>query len=140
MRAGRLRRTLQTMEFAMKKLILIIALGLGLGSVSAFAQDYRYEDRSAYAHPRGGRVGYEVNHVNRMLAHVQWQLRRYGGGWFLRREVAHISGEVNHINWEYRTGNFRWYRLQREIEHVHSELHSVEQRLRVRSGDYYRWR
>ena len=123
----------------MKKLLLIIVLGLGLGSVSAFAYDYRDDNRYSQAYHRVDRAGYEVNHINRMLSHVRLQLSRYGGGWYLRREVAHISGEVNHINWEYRSGNFRWYHLQREIEHVHAELHSVEVRLHVRSGDFYRW-
>jgi hypothetical protein len=32
----------------MKKLILLIVLGLGVGSVSAFAYDSRYENRAAY--------------------------------------------------------------------------------------------
>jgi hypothetical protein len=43
------------MEFAMKKLVLVIVLGLSLGSVSAFAYDYRYDNRTAYVSP--GRSG-----------------------------------------------------------------------------------
>src|SRR5256885_746920 len=35
------------MEFAMKKLILAVVLGLSLGSVSAFAYDSRYDNRGA---------------------------------------------------------------------------------------------
>ena len=40
MRERQLRRILQTMEVGMKKLILIVVLGLTLGSAAAFARDY----------------------------------------------------------------------------------------------------
>jgi hypothetical protein len=36
------------MEFAMKKLILVMALGLSLGSASAFAYEYGQDNRTAY--------------------------------------------------------------------------------------------
>ncbi len=48
MSASRLRRTLQIMAFAMKKLILVIALGLTLAGAPAFAYDYRYDNRATY--------------------------------------------------------------------------------------------
>jgi hypothetical protein len=126
------------MEFAMKKLILIIALGLGLGSISAFAHEYdvqRWDHRSG----RHNEAESQINHVNRMLAHIQGRMARYGADWRTRREVRHISSEVNRVNWKYRTGNFDWYRLRREIEHIHNELHHVELRLQFRANDYYRW-
>lgn len=94
MRAGQLRRTLQTMEFAMKKLILVIALGLSLGSVSAFAYDYRYDNRAAYGSPERNGLGWRIDRLNRMLAHVRWEVGRYRGDWRLRREVDRISGDV----------------------------------------------
>src|SRR5438552_10902874 len=141
MSAGRLRRTLQLMAFTMKKLILVIMLGLSLGSVSAFAQEeeYGYDQRSHYEPARQSQAAYQINHINRMLAHVQRQMARYGADWRTRREVRHISGEVNHVNWEYQTRRFGGYHLRREIEHIHNELHRVELRLRFRPNDYYRW-
>jgi hypothetical protein len=126
------------MEFAMKKLILIIALGLGVGSFSAFAHEYD-DQRSDYRSVRHDEGAGEINHINRMLAHVQGQMARYGADWRTRREVRHISGEVNHVNSEYQTGRFGWYHLRGEIEHIHNELHNVELRLRFRPNDYYRW-
>jgi uncharacterized ferredoxin-like protein len=48
MRGDVLRRTPQIMEFAMKKLILVMALGLSLGSASAFAYEYGQDNRTAY--------------------------------------------------------------------------------------------
>jgi hypothetical protein len=129
------------MELAMKKLILMIALGLGLGSVSAFAHEdeYGYDQRSSYAPARHNEAGYEINHINRMFAHVRSQMARYGADWRTRREVGHISRELQHVNWEYQTGRFGWYHLRSEIEHIHNELHNVELRLRFRPNDYYRW-
>jgi hypothetical protein len=121
--------------------MLIIGLGLALGSASAFAHEdeYSYDQRSQYMPVRHNQTAYEINHINRMLAHVQRQMARYGADWRTRRLVRHISGEVNHVNWEYQTGRFSWYHLHDEIEHIHSELHNVELRLQFRQRDYYRW-
>lgn len=72
MSAGRLRRTLQIMEFAMKKLILVIALGLTLAGAPAFA----YDNRATYVSPGRSGLDWRINRLNRMLAHVRWQLSR----------------------------------------------------------------
>src|SRR5205814_5172918 len=62
--------------FEMKKLVLIFALGLGLASASTYG--YQHEDeRGAYSHDNRDAMERHVNHVNRMLEHVRWQLRRY---------------------------------------------------------------
>ena len=125
----------------MKKLGLIIALGLGFASASAFAyerQSNQYEDRGASTTERGDRLDWQVNHMNRMLAHVRWELSRYRGDWRLRREVERISGEVSRVNWRYRRGYETW-RLRREVDSLRSELHQIEVRLHARGGDYYRW-
>lgn len=125
----------------MKKLILTVVLGLGLGSVSAFAHEDEYGDdqRSQYMPVRHNQTAYEINHINRMFAHVRWQASRYGADWWTRRQIRHVSRELNHVNWEYQTGRFSWYHLRGEIEHIHNELHNIELRLRVRPHDYYRW-
>src|SRR5437660_12073063 len=98
MRVGRLRRTLQTMEFAMKKLILVVALGLSLGAASAFAYDYRNETRVAYVSPRRNGLDSRVERLNRMLSHDRGEVSRYRGDWPLRRGVDRISSEVNRSN------------------------------------------
>src|SRR5947199_10770057 len=111
------------MEFAMKKLILVIVLGLSLGSVSAFAQEeeYGYDQRSHYEPARHNQAAYQINHINRMLAHVQRQMARYGADWRTRREVRHISGEVNHVNWEYQTRRFSRYHPRRTSQPTHND-------------------
>src|SRR5205085_9007625 len=136
------------MEFAMKKLILVIVLGLSLGSVSAFAyesrdsryddHDSRYDNRPAYASQERGGLDWRINRLNRMLSHVRWELSRYRGDWHLRREVERISVEVNRVNWRYRHGFDSW-RLRRQVDSLRAELHQIEVRLHVRGGDYYRW-
>src|SRR5207237_2621395 len=102
------------MEFAMKKLILVIVLGLSLGSVSAFAQEeeYGYDQRSHYEPARQNQAAYQINHINRMLAHVQRQMARYGADWRTRREVRHISGEGNQVNWAYPSHRCGWSHLR----------------------------
>ena len=126
------------MEFAMKKLILVIVLGLSLGSASAFAYDSRYDNRPAYVSQERGGLDWRINRLNRMLQHVRWELSRYRGDWRLRREVERISSEVNRVNWRYRHG-FEGWRLRRQVDSLRAELHQIEMRLHVRGGDYYRW-
>jgi len=126
------------MEFIMKKLALIIALGLSLGSVSAFAYDYRYDNHVAYVSPGRNGLDWRIDRLNRMLAHVRWEVSRYRGDWRLRREVDRISGDVRRVDWRYRHGFDSW-RLRREIDSLRSELHQIEVRLHNHYGDYYRW-
>ena len=122
----------------MKKLTLIIALGLSLVSASAFAYDSHYEGRYAYVSPGRSGLDWRIDRLNRMLSHVRWELSRYRGDWRLRREVERISGDVNRVNWRYRRG-YETARLRGEIDGLRSELHQIEVRLHVRGGDYYRW-
>lgn len=123
----------------MKKLGLIITLSLGMISTAALAAEYR-EDRAAYSSERhGDRLEYQINKMNRMLTHVQWELRRYGASWRLRRDVSAISRESDRINWRYRHNQFERFRMGREVESVRDRLHNIEVRLRVRGGDFFRW-
>jgi len=122
----------------MKKLALIIGLGLSLGSVSAFAYDYRSDNHVAYVSPGRNGLDWRVDRLNRMLAHVRWEVSRYRGDWRLRREVDRISGDVRRVDWRYRHGFDSW-RLRREIARLRSELHQIEVRLHNHYGDYYRW-
>ena len=138
MRAGRLRRILQTKKFAMKKLTLIIALGLSLVTVSAFGYEYRSENRYAYVSPGRNGLDSRIDRLNRMLSHVRWELSRYRGDWRLRREVERISADVNRVNWRYRRGYNTW-QLRQEIDSLRYQLRQIEERLHVRGGDYYRW-
>src|SRR5437773_10900443 len=122
------------MEFTMKKLALIIALGLSLGSVSALAYDYRYDNHTAYVSPGRNGLNWRVERLNRMLSHVRWEVSRYRGDWRLRREVERISSEVNRVNWRYQRGHDTW-RLRREVDSLRAQLRNIEARLHVRSGD-----
>ena len=122
----------------MKKLTLLLAMGLSLITASAFAYDYRHDTREAYVTPGRNGIDVRIDRLNRMLTHVRWQLNRYRGDWRLRREVDRISSDVNRVNARYRRGYDTW-RLRREIDSLREQLHQIEVRLRVRSGDYYRW-
>jgi hypothetical protein len=82
------------MEFAMKKLIFVMALGLSLGSASAFAYEYGQDNRTAYVSPGRNGLDWRIDRLNRMLSHVGWELSRYRGDWRLRREVDRISGDA----------------------------------------------
>ena len=123
----------------MKKLTLIVlALVLSFGGASAFAYDYRHEDRTGYVAFGRRDLDSRVDRLNRMLTHVRWELSRYRGNGYLRREVARISSDVNRVNWRYRHG-YDSYRLRNEIDSLRRELRRIEERLHTHRGDYYRW-
>jgi hypothetical protein len=122
----------------MKKLVLFVIALVALSGVSAFAYDYRYDNRTAYVNFGRNGLDWRVDRLNRMLAHVRWEVNRYRGDWRLRREVDRVSAEVNRVNWRYRHGYDTW-RLRREIDSLRAELRQIEVRLHVRGGDYYRW-
>jgi hypothetical protein len=120
----------------MKKFILVIVFGLSLGSASAFAYDSRYDNHTAYVSRGRSGLDWRIGRLNRMLAHVRWEVSRYRGDWRLRREVERISAEVNRVNWRYRHGFDSW-RLRREVDSLRAQLHNIE--VRLHSRDYYRW-
>jgi hypothetical protein len=124
----------------MKKLLLIITLGVGVAGTSAFARDYDRDDRSSNRHFAllSHDVGPRVDHLNQMLEHVRGEARQYRIDGRLRRELDHVSSEVERVNSLYRNG-FDTLRLSRKIDNVRSELHRVEVRLHARNSDWYRW-
>ena len=124
----------------MKKLGVIVVLGLGLISTSMFAERDQYGDeRAAYSTNRHDSLEYQIHHLQRMLSHVRWQIREYRANWRIRREVEDISREVNRVTWKFRHGDYNRFRLRRQVERLHDRLHAVEDTLHVRSRDYYRW-
>jgi hypothetical protein len=120
----------------MKKLTLLIAVVMGLGSVSAFAYDYRHDNRTGYVAFNRRGLDARVERLNRMLSHVQSELNRYRGTWRIRRDVERISAEVSRVNWRYRRG-YDSSRLRYEIDSLRAQLHNIE--VRLNSRDYYRW-
>jgi len=124
----------------MKTGILVIALALALSGTAAFAQQSdRDYHRVAYSTSRRDSLERQVNHVNRMLEHVRWQVRHYRADWRIRRNVQQISNEVDRLNHRFRGGDYDRRRLRSDVDRLHDRLHGIEQQLHVRSHDYYRW-
>ena len=125
----------------MKKLILLLVVGISLGSSAVFATEYNSSNyrRAAYAYNHGGRLDRQIDQLQRTLSKVRWQMRqiRYRVDWRIRREVQDISGDVNRLNWKYRSGDYNSYRLRREIERLRDRLENVQERLRARTTDPY---
>lgn len=127
----------------MKKLILAAAVLVGMaGAASAQWNDEtprpRYEQRGWFG---GGswRAAHELDHLNRMLSHVRWEVRQYGAGWRTRSELNSLTARVADVNARYRSGRVdpRW--LRGRIEYLHNELHGIEIRLHARPQHFYRW-
>jgi hypothetical protein len=129
-------------RFEMKKLtfVILMILGLSVGSPRLFAHDYESENRSDYQTVRWDRLDSEINHLNRMLGHVRWELGRYNAGRQIRHDYARIRREADQVNWKFQHGGDDRRQLRREVARLHADLHSLEIQLRVRTWDYYRWR
>jgi hypothetical protein len=130
----------------MKKfsLMLLIAFGVGGLSASALGYDYENQERSEYSQVawpwEGGGLQWQINHLNRMVGHVRWELSRYHGDSRVRREFAQIRREVDHVNWQYRNGHHDQRQLRAEIDRIRFRLHDLEGRMHVRRNDFYNWR
>jgi chromosome segregation ATPase len=114
----------------MKKSVLIVALGLGLGSIApAFAyDDGHHNDRVAYV-SRHGQLDDRINQVDRQLDRVRFELRRRGAGWQLKREVSSLSRQLDRIKFRYRSGRSDRNRLARELEDIRRDLDRIQDRL-----------
>lgn len=119
---------------------MLMALGWSVGSVDLSARDYEYDNRSNYRPVRWDRLDSEINHLNRMLGHVRWEIGRYRANWQIRHEYARIRQEADRVNWRFQHGGYDRRQLRREIARLHSDLHNLEIQLHARSWDYYPWR
>ena len=124
----------------MKVVTLAVAAVLGVSGATAFAYDYRNDERHvAYYSTSRDSLERRIDHLNRMLNHVRWELRRYHAGWQTRRDVDDIGRQVDRVNSRFRHGTFRRSGLSQEVDRLRDRLRAVEERLHVRRGDYYRW-
>lgn len=118
--------------------VLIIAVG-SLVPAGALADSNR-GNMSLAMFEWGGGIEPHVNHLNRMVGHVRWQLSRYHGDASVRREFADIRRDVDRVNWAYKNGKYDRRKLRGEIDALHARLHQLEDRMHVRKNDYYNWR
>jgi hypothetical protein len=87
------------------------------------------------------RLRRQVDHLNRMLDHVRAEMRTYGANGRIMAHYEHIRAEAWQLRSDFRRG-VQYYdrrRLRAQIEHMHAELHDIEQQLHVRADRYYRW-
>ena len=120
--------------------ILLIASSLAMGGVPAQAHQNRDNARSTYLWMRWGNLDEPVNHLNRMVGHVRWQLTRYHPDSSVRRDFAQIRREVDQVNVRFRSGHYDRRQMKTGIDRLHDRLHQLEERLHVRATDYYPWR
>ena len=127
-----------------KNILAVVLTSLALVGFNQFATAHQEdEDHPRHEdHEGGGRLAYEVNHLNQMLGHVQRELRRYGADRHIWSEYQHVRAEARQLNNQFNRGEqvYNRRRLRAEIEHMHGELHHIEQELHVRAEEWYRWR
>lgn len=126
----------------MKKLFILLLIGATSCLGTMFAQNYdaNRDGRLSMAWVHGYDVQSHINHLNRMVGQVRWQLTRYHPNSAIRSDFAEIRRDVDHVNWRFRNGRYDRSQLRREIDSLHDRLHRLEVRMRVRSSDYYIWR
>jgi hypothetical protein len=115
---------------------------LAAGTVASQAREVeqRESDRGTYAWWSWGGLEGPINHLNRMVGHVRWEMGRYHAsqaGW---RQFAEIRRDVDRVNATYRSPKYDHGKLRREIEVLRGRLHQLEINLHARKYDYYRWK
>ena len=126
----------------MKKLLITLLIGATacVGTASAQNRDDNRDSHFSLPWTHGGDVQAQLNHLNRMVGHVRWQLTRSHPNRAMRSDFAEIRRDVDHVNWRFKNGHYDRRQLRQEIDSLHNRLHRLEVRMRVRSNDYYNWR
>jgi chromosome segregation ATPase len=136
-----------------KNLLIIALTGIALASASQIAsgrdQDernsdtsYRRDDNRDWDHDRGDRIDNEINHLNRMVKHVEREMKRYATNWRIRKQFQEARDEVRRLNYKYHNSeqNYDRRRLRARIEEVRNDLRRIERDLHVRASEWYQWR
>ena len=111
-----------------------------------------YENRdSRYNDPRDNRrdrderdtqLQFELDHLKRMLIHVDRELRTYAADRYTWREYRHMRAEAEQLKNQLRRGE-QYYnrgRILAQIQHIHDELHQIEQQLHVPANAWFQCR
>ncbi|SRR6266404_39352 len=122
----------------------LLAVGLAGFGVAASGQDDErgmINGREQSYHPIPvDRLVNEANHLNRMMTHVERALRTYRAPKPIWREYEHVRKEAAVVNLQLRSKAIDRFRLGKDIEHMHAELHHIEEELHVPAQGYYQWR
>jgi hypothetical protein len=122
----------------------LLAVGLAGFGVAASGQDDErgmINGREQLYHPIPvDRLINEVKHLNRMMTHVERALHTYRAPKPIWREYEHVRKEAAVVNLQLRSKAIDRFRLGKDIEHMHAELHHIEEELHVPVPGYYQWR
>jgi hypothetical protein len=122
----------------------LLAIGLaGFGAAASGQDDERgmINGREQSYHPIPvDRLMNEVNHLNHMMTHVERALRTYRAPKSVWSDYEHVRKEAAVINLQLHSKSIDRFRLGKDIEHMHTELHHIEEELHVPVQGYYQWR
>src|ERR1700748_2660394 len=106
----------------MKKILitLLISATACLGTASAQNRDNSRDLHLSLLWAHGGDIQAQINHLNRMVGHVRWQLTRYHPNRAMRSDFAEIRRDVDGVNWQFRNGHYDRRRLGQEIDSLHN--------------------
>jgi hypothetical protein len=122
----------------------VVVVGLAGFGVTASGQDDErgmINGHEQFYHPIPvDRLRNEVNHLNRMMTYVERALRTYRAPKPILGEYEHVRKEAAVVNLQLRSKAIDRFRLGKDIEHMHAELHHIEERLHIPVQEYYQWR
>jgi hypothetical protein len=127
----------------MKKLLVLFLIGSSAIAVALplHAQEHRDAGGITYGLFGWGQgIEQHLDHLNRMVGHVRWQMGSYHADGAIRRDFEQIRREVNGVNERYRAGGKDRREVGRQIQDLHARLHQLEVRMRVPEKDCYNWR
>lgn len=122
----------------------LLAVGLAGFGVAASGQDDESKminghEQSYHPIPVDRLMG-EVTHLNHMMTHVGRALKTYRAPKPIWSEYEHVRQEAAVVNMQLRSKAIDRFRLGKDIEHMHTELHHIEEALHVPVQQQYAWR
>ncbi|MEN3369544.1 MAG: hypothetical protein V7609_1687 [Verrucomicrobiota bacterium] len=131
----------------MKKYTVFFALlavgvaGFGAAALGAEQDENLTPGQERFYHPPAvDQLMAEVNHLNRMMGHVERLLRTYRAPQAISRKYEHVRQEAASVNSQLRSKAIDRVRLRSEIARMRKELHQIEEELHVPAQQQYSWR
>jgi len=122
----------------MKKLALLLtvtAAGLSMFAADASAQRIVVETPASRlaVRDRDGRVGYELERLNREIRQARYEVRTFRGeGRRIRFRLERVERAASRLNYEHQRRLSSSSQLRRRIDQVRAELNDIRRDLRVR--------
>jgi hypothetical protein len=118
----------------MKKFALtLMCLSAAAFGFSAAAETKQQQEPNRpanfYHQVRPDRIGWEIDHVNQMIAYVRWETGKYGASMDLRNNLDRVEHDLAHVNTQHRRYTASRTYLRDQLQQIQADVHKIEAQL-----------